>query len=167
MKQVIALTLMLVVAASPGLAAIDTRNAAYVGGTITRFNAVGGPIDGRIDTSDPDRLVFVADERPLADMPLRVEYEAIHHLEFGQNAQRRVGAAIGATALLGPFGLLVLRSKHRAHYLTVAYRDDLGASQVLVLELGKRIVRNTLAVIEARSGMAIEYQDEEARKWSQ
>jgi hypothetical protein len=33
-----------------------------------------------------------------------------------------------------------------------------------VLELGKDIVRVTLAALEARSGHKIEYQDEEARK---
>lgn len=167
MKQMAVLTLMLVMTTSHALPAIEKHGAAYAGGTIARFNAQVGPIAGRIDTSDPDRLVFVADERLLADMPLRVEYDAIYHIEFGQNARRRIGPAIGATALLGPIGLVAFRSKHRTHYLTVTYRDDLGANQVLVLELGRGIVRDTLALVEARSGMAIEYQDEEARKWRQ
>jgi hypothetical protein len=35
----------------------------------------------------------------------------------------------------------------------------------MVIELGKHVVRSTLAGIEARSGVPIEYQDEEARKW--
>jgi hypothetical protein len=166
MKHVLALALMLLVAASHGLPAIEKHKAVYTGGTIARFNAAGGSIGGRIDTSDPDRLVFVADEHPLAEMPLRVEYAAIHHVEFGQTARRRVSAAIGASALLGPIGLVALRSKQRAHYLTIAYRDGLGANQVVVLQLGKSVVRETLAIIEARSGKAIEYQDEDARKWS-
>ena len=33
-----------------------------------------------------------------------------------------------------------------------------------VLEIGKDIVRTTLAIMETRSGKKIEYQDEEARK---
>jgi hypothetical protein len=33
-----------------------------------------------------------------------------------------------------------------------------------VLELGKDIVRTTLASIEARTGKRVEYQDDEARK---
>ena len=167
MKQMAVLTLTLIMATSHALPAIDKHSAAYAGGTIARLNARGGSIAGRIDTSDPDHLVFIADERPLADMPLRVEYDAIHHLEFGQNARRRVGPAIGATALLGPIGLVAFRSKHRTHYLTITYRDDLGANQVLVLELGRGIVRDTLALVEERSSLAIEYQDEEARKWRQ
>jgi hypothetical protein len=166
MKHILVVTLVLVVAAPQGVPAIERHKAAYAGGTIARFNAEGGRIGGRVDTSDPDRLVFVADERPLSDMPLRVEYGAIHHIEFGQNARRRLNAAIGATALLGPIGLVALRSKHRTHYLTVTYRDDVGVNQVIVLQLGKSVVRDTLAVIEAKSGKAIEFQDEEARKWS-
>src|SRR4030095_407365 len=55
-----------------GLHAIEKHKAAYAGGTIATFNAEGGSIGGRIETSDSDRLVFIADERPLADMPLRV-----------------------------------------------------------------------------------------------
>ena len=166
MKRVCALTLVMFVAASHVLPAVEKDKAAYAGGTIARLNAVGGQIRGQIDTSDPDGLVFVADEHALADMPVRIDYAAIHHVEFGQSVRRRVAAAIGAAALLGPIGLVALGSKHRAHYLTVTYRDALGANQVIVLALGKSIVRETLAVIEARSGKAIEYQDKEARKWS-
>jgi hypothetical protein len=165
MKRLSLLTLMIFAAASHVLPAIEKDEAAYAGGTIARLNAAGGQIRGRINTSDPDRLVFVADEYPLADTPLRVDYAAIHHVEFGQKVRRRVTAAVGASALLGPIGLVALRSKHRAHYLTVTYRDDLGANQVVVLELGKSIVRETLGVIEASSGKAVEYQDDEARKW--
>jgi hypothetical protein len=36
-----------------------------------------------------------------------------------------------------------------------------------VFELGKAIVRTTLASLEARTGMKMAYQDEEARKASQ
>jgi hypothetical protein len=36
--------------------------------------------------------------------------------------------------------------------------------QVVVLELGKDIVRTTIPIIETRSGKKVEYQDEESRK---
>jgi hypothetical protein len=51
--------------------------------------------------------------------------------------------------------------------MTVGYYGDAGKEQVAVLELGKDIVRTTLAIEETRSGKKIEYQDEEARKSSQ
>src|SRR5262245_45179318 len=144
MKHISALTLTIVVASSQWPSAIEQHDAAYAGGTIATFNTAGKRVGGQIDTSDPDRLVFVAAEHPLADTPLRVDYAAIHHVEFAQHARRRVGAAIGAATLIGPMGLFVLRSKHRAHFLTVVYRDERGADQAVVLELGKSVVRDTL-----------------------
>lgn len=68
--------------------------------------------------------------------------------------------------LISPAGLFLLFSKKRKHYLTVGYKDGDGKEQVAVFELGKDIVRTTLAVVETRSGKKIEYQDEEAKKSS-
>lgn len=45
------------------------------------------------------------------------------------------------------------------------YADDLGKYQVVVLELGKHVVRETLDALEARSGVEIEYQNKAARQW--
>ena len=83
-----------------------------------------------------------------------------------KKAGRRVGAAVATTVLLGPIGLVALLSKKRKHYLTVGYKDQSGKDQVAVIELGKDIVRTTLAVVETRLGKPVEYQDEEARKSS-
>jgi hypothetical protein len=85
-------------------------------------------------------------------------------LEYGQEAGRRVGAAIGTTIPLGPIGLLSLFSKERNHFLTVGFKDDADKDQVAVIELGKDIVRTTVAVVQTRSGKQVEYQDDEAQK---
>ena len=76
-----------------------------------------------------------------------------------------LGAAVGTAILLGPLGLLALFSKKRNHYLTIGYKDDADKDQVAVLEIGKDIVRTTLAVVETRSGKKVTYQDDEARKY--
>jgi hypothetical protein len=55
-------------------------------------------------------------------------------------------------------------TSERKHYLTVGFTDEADRAQVVVLELGKDIVRTTLAVVQTRSGKKIEYQDDEARK---
>jgi hypothetical protein len=101
MNHVTALILMLVAAASPGLHAVEEHKAAFAGGTIASLNAEGRRIGGRIDTSDPDRFVFIADKPPLADMPLRVEYAAIHHLVSFQVLTRRAGVVPPGTWLEG------------------------------------------------------------------
>ena len=77
------------------------------------------------------------------------------------NTDRRLAGAIGVAIVVSPIALF---SKKRKHFLTVNYTDDKDKQQALVFELGKDIVRTTLASLEARSGKKVEYQDEEARK---
>jgi hypothetical protein len=60
--------------------------------------------------------------------------------------------------------LLSLFSKKRKHYLTIGFKDEMDKDQVVVLEIGKDIVRTTLPIVETRSGKKIEYQDDESRK---
>jgi hypothetical protein len=135
-----------------------------VGGTIARFNTSSNRINGRVEVR-PRHFVFVPENSLHAAEPLSIDYESIRHLEFGQRASRRVPLVVAAAVVLGPPGLLSLSAKSRAHYLTLTYAGEQGRTEVIVLELGKHVVRSTLAVVEARSGIPIEYQDEEARKW--
>jgi hypothetical protein len=78
-------------------------------------------------------------------------------LEYGQKAGRRLGLAI----VVSPFLLL---SHKRKHFLTIGFTDEQDKQQAGVFELGKDIVRVTLASMEARTGKKVDYQDEEARK---
>ena len=55
-------------------------------------------------------------------------------------------------------------SKKRKHYLTLSFFDAEGNQQAVVLELGKKIVRTTLAGLSARSGLKVEFEDEKARE---
>lgn len=151
--------------AGPFGPALASDKAAYVAGTIARFNMPGTRVEGRVEIG-PRQFVFVPDVGLHADAkPLLIDYESIHHIEFGQHVSRRATLVSGATAVLGPLGLMSLLAKSRAHYLTMTYTREQGRTEVIVIELGKNVVRSTLAVVEARSGIPIEYQDEEARKW--
>ena len=147
-------SLTIVFATGSELSALDQNKAAYAGGTITALNQWPGRVEGRLDLSDPEALVFVADsvER---NASLRIEYSSIHDLESGQKVRRRVAAATGITVVLGPVGALAFAMKRREHYLTVVYTDDRGLNQVAVLELGKDIVRSTLLTTEKRWGVVI------------
>ena len=109
---------------------------------------------GELRVTEPHEFVF--DYRV---GQLRVPYDRINILEYGQKTGRRLGLAI----ILSPAFLL---SRKRKHYLTINYIDSDEEQQVAVFELGKKIVRTTLAGLEARTGLRIEYQDEEARKAS-
>ena len=67
---------------------------------------------------------------------------------------------LGLAIVVNP---LLFFSKKRRHFLTVGYQDGDGKQQAAVFELGKDVVRVTLATLEARTGRKIEYEDEDAR----
>lgn len=121
-------------------------------------------VEGSIDVSSETELVFTARKKPFAGQEFRIEYARIIDLEYGQKAGRRVGVAISTAVLLSPVGLFALFSKKRGHYLTIGYTDPNEKEQVAIIELGKDIVRTSLAIIQTRSRKEIEYQDDEARK---
>jgi hypothetical protein len=166
LRRTIAAGLLLMFAATVPLSAIDGDKAAYFGGTHAAYAGAKDPIEGQLNTRLEDVLVLTPVGKAYAGQPLRIPYNKMIDLEYGQKAGRRVGAAVATTVLLGPIGLVTLFSKKRKHYLTIGYADDAGKEQVAVLELGKDVVRTTLAIVETRSGKQIEYQDDEARKSS-
>jgi len=163
-KSIAILLIAVLLAPSVSLfAKVDSKKAAYFGGSVGIFAGAKEPVQGTLDTVNPETLILTT-EAPFAGQRLQIPYAKILDLEYGQKAGRRVGAAIGYTVLLGPLGLLTLFSKKRNHYLTIGFKDEKGTDQVAVLELGKDIVRVTLPIVETRSGKKIEYQDDEARK---
>jgi len=160
----VATVLLVALASESSLLAVGSKNAAYFGGTIAVFGSPKDPVEGSLDTANETALVFTAKDKKYAGKTFQIPYARVIDLEYGQKAGRRVGAAVGTTILLGPIGLLSLFSKKRKHFLTIGFKDDDAKDQVAVLELGKDIVRTTLAIVQTRSGKDIEYQDDEARK---
>lgn len=161
MKRSVGLVLLLTfTTASLPLFAIDGDKAAYAGGTFLPY-AAKDDVEGKLNTSDESALILT----PKKLDALTIPYNKIIDIEYGQKAGRRVGLAVGL-ALVNPIGLATLFSKKRKHFVTIGYTGDDGKDQVAVLELGKDIVRTTLAIVETRSGKPIEYQDEEAKKAS-
>lgn len=122
--------------------------AQVVGGTVA---ALAGNLKGRLDLTGADALVFHS-----KNQTLRIGFDRLHTLEYGQRVSRRYTEGI----LISP---VLLLSKSRRHYVTIGYRDDSGARQALVLRVGKGEIRGVLAALEAKSGLKVEYQDEEAR----
>jgi hypothetical protein len=143
--------------------AIGSKNTGYKGGTVPGFDGAKDEVEGLLDTTNANQLVFTATDKPFKGKTFSIPYNRIVDLEYGQKAGRRVGTAVATTVLFGPIGLLSLLSKKRNHYLTIGFKDDADKDQVVVLELGKDIVRTTIPIIETRSGKRVEYQDEEAR----
>lgn len=126
----------------------------YIGGTVP---GIKERIEGISSTSDEKLFVFTYKDGDKEEK-LTIPYTRINDLEYGQKAARRIG--------LGAVSPWLLLSKKRQHFLTIGYQDENDKQQVAVFELGKDIVRVTLASMEARTGKKIDYQDDEAKKSS-
>ena len=121
----------------------------YIGGTA---RVLKNGTDGHIDLTDDRYLAFYGD-----DSQMRIAYDQINLVEYGQQVDRRLMLAL----LISPVFLL---SKARKHYLTVGFEDDRGAQQALVFRVDKDNIRAALAALEARTGLKVSYTDQEARK---
>ncbi len=132
-------------AAEPGV------KAQFMGGTLAGVSAKSS---ARLDLTGAEALVFRCGQTEL-----RISYQKINTLEYGQTVSRRYAAAV----LISP---VLLLSKSRKHFVTLGYRSE-GKRQALVLRVDKGDIRWVLARLEARTGRRVEYQDDEARKGSQ
>jgi hypothetical protein len=134
---------------APVQAGDSGNRAQYIGGTIP-----GLPVksEGRLDTTAANSLVFRTKTNSI-----RVPYDKINTIEYGQRVNRRIAEAV----LISP---LLLLAKKRKHFLTVGYADEQGRQQALVFRIDKNAVRPVLVSLEARTGRKVEFQDEEARK---
>lgn len=130
--------------------AIDSRGRVeYIGGTVTAINEGA---HGVLRTTDEQYLALVTRESTL-----KVDYSRVNLLEYGQNVSRRYVMAI----VISP---VFIFAKKRRHFLTVGFQDDEGKQQALVFTVDKNDVRLVLASLEARTGVKVEFQDEEARR---
>ena len=150
-KLTVWLFVLLFLSAIPLMAGLGSKNTMYVGGTVD----IKQGTEGKSFATDEKNFVFEYEVKK-EKARLTIPYERMDSLEYGQKAGRRIGVAV----MVNPLFLL---SKKRKHFLTIGYTDQNDKQQAVVLELGKDIVRVTLATLEARSGRKLEYQDEEAR----
>ncbi len=127
----------------------DRGRVEYIGGTVDAFP---GGTDGILKTSDKEYLILVTKKATM-----KVLYERVNLLEYGQQVSRRYALAI----LVSP---VLILSRKRKHFLTVGFQDDGGKQQAAVFIVDKNDIRTLLASLEARTGVRVEFQDEEARR---
>ncbi len=134
---------------SAAAAAAEGAAAEYVGGTLAVIEA---GTEGRLSVADPVSLVF--ETRRSA---LRIPYERVNLLEYGQQVDRRLLEAI----LISP---MLILSKKRAHFLAIGYQTEDGRQEAVLLKVDKKAIRAVLVSLEARTGLRVNYMDSEARK---
>jgi hypothetical protein len=141
------MAVVLLALATPPLSA--QTQADYIGGTAASVT-VGSA--GQIELSDDSYLAFYTQKSQM-----RVRYDHVNLLEYGQQVDRRLILA----AVISPVFML---SKERRHFLTIGYEDDKGLQQAAVFRVDKNSIRAALIALEARTGLKVRYQDQEARK---
>jgi len=146
--RTLALSMVLILASLPLMARHVGAYAEYVGGTCAEIESNQS---GNIQTLDKTYFIFVAKKAQV-----KIPYERINLLEYGQKVSRRYVEAI----FLSP---LLFMAKKRQHFLTVGFQDENGQQQELVFRIEKNDVRLALVSLEARTGQQIQYQDDEAR----
>jgi hypothetical protein len=122
--------------------------AEYIGGTRPDVPANNS---GEIEVSDRVYFVFTSKHTHV-----RIPFERINLLEYGQKVDRRYITAV----LISPLFML---AKKRDHFLTVGFQGDDGAQEAMVFKVDKNDIRLALVTLEARTGQAVQYQDDEAR----
>jgi hypothetical protein len=148
MKRAFAVSLVSLSLVAPAHA-VDKGKAVYIGGTISGIKEKS---QSHINLKDDTALQYSA-----AGGGLTIPWASVEELEYGQKVGHRIGTAI----LLSP---LALFKKARHHYVTVTYKDAEDKGQAVVFEFGKGDIRQTLAILKARTGKDITFTDEEARK---
>lgn len=131
----------------PAWAGLSIGHVEYIGGT---YSTIPENTAGMINAHDNVFLQFVSKRAQV-----RIPYERINLLEYGQ----RVGKRYLVNYFFSRSGAGVKRD----HLLTIGFEDNQGHQQALVFKIEKNDVKPTLAVIEARTGRQIQFQDDESR----
>lgn len=146
--RTLALALILVIGTAPAPAGHSGSRAEYIGGTRAD---IPDRNDGDIQITDQTFFVFSSKKTQV-----KIPYERINLLEYGQKVNRRYLAAV----VVNP---IFMFAKKREHFLTLGFQDENGQQQALVFRVDKNDIRLTLVALEARTGQQVRYQDEEAR----
>ena len=121
----------------------------YVGGTVAELRPGE---DVRIGLADPSLLTLATKQSRTG-----IFYSRINQLEYGQ----RIGRNLVGAIVISPLFLL---QKTRKHFVTLGFLDDQGRQQAVVIRVDKGDIRALLAGLEARTGLRVHYQNDEARK---
>jgi len=122
----------------------------YVGGTVT---AIPQEAVGDLITADEKMLSFTWTEGGKSGGgEWRIPYDRVTYLGYGQHVAGRGWNGKG------------MWTNKRRHYLTLQFKDDQGKGQAAVFMVGKKSIRALPKILELRTGLKLQYEDEEARE---
>ena len=141
---------------------IPEESAQYVGGTVT---AIPQQTTGELLTDDENILSFTWQKGGQSGGgEWRIPYKRVTYLGYGQHSGRRVGSTTALALATGGASLPVMWSKKRRHYITLSFKDDQGKAQTAIFLVGKKAILTLPKILEIRTGVKLQYEDEEAKK---
>lgn len=144
---------------------IPEEAAQYVGGTVT---TIPQEATGELITDDENILSFTWGKAGQSGGgEWRIPYKHVNYLGYGQHAGRRVGTAMAlspAVIVTSGVAIPVMWSKKRRHYITLGFKDDQDKTQSVIFLVGKKSIRTLPTILQVRTGVKLQYEDEEARK---
>jgi hypothetical protein len=144
------------VSAAPLAAAVEGKQAMYVGGTVA---AIPEKQQGTLETSGTAAFVFTWGKGKW-----NVPFANISKMVYREKVGRHVGAAVATTVAVGVTGLFVLMAKKKKHYLSLEWKDESGQPQVTVFELSKDAFESVIADLEEKTGLRLQVEVQGAPK---
>ena len=129
---------LMALVSSPALA-LDSRQAAYIGGSA----AITPETVGTFDTTSPTELIFHFKQPDGAAGQLAINYSGIHTVDARNEVTHHLGVAPAIAV-----GLLAARQ--RRYFVTVTWTDEAGVAQAAELEVSKRQQQPLVTIIRAR-----------------
>lgn len=135
------------------------------GNVFTRVRYNGGSVSTTVKADDwnnkltvnADAIVFALnDGQSVTILPKEVT-----GLSYGQEAHRRVGAAIGLAVLSLGVGILFALHKTKLHYIGINYTDKDGKKQGILLQGDKSNFRAIIVALQGVTGAPVSVSEKE------
>ena len=136
MKKLFAVILLLALAAP--LFAVEGRDVEYLGGTVPGIKE--GAV-GHLDTTQADRLVFVAGESRF-----EIPWAKVRSYEYTRDFANHAGLAPTVASIL------LIKGRQKRHYVRIDYKDANDTEQIAIFEVPKEMPRTLMPIIQMRAG---------------
>jgi hypothetical protein len=157
MRNLIAVSLCILLATAPILAQGNQFEVRYVGGSLS---STVKPDDWKNDMTITSEVITL---RLKDGKELKINPKNVRVITHGHQASRRIGT-YAALAFVSPFFLLGMLKKNKRNFVGLAYETEDGAKQGIALQVKNEKYRAMLTALEGVTGLKTEEEPDEKGK---
>ena len=135
------------------------------GNTFNKVRYNGGSVSSTVKPDDWDnKLTVTADAIVLAlkdGKTLTIPPKQVTSLSYGQEAHRRVGAAIGLALISLGVGILFVLHKTKLHFIGINYADPAGKKEGVLIQGDKSNFRAIIVALQGVTGVPVSVSEKE------